>query len=50
MVKWKTALLITGAIKETSRDRLYQELGLEPLTERRWSNKLFLFHKITQGR
>ena len=49
MVQYKPALVITGAIKGTSRDRLYQELGLEPLADRRWSRKLFFFHKIIQG-
>ena len=31
MVQYRAALVITGAIKGTSRDRLYQELGLESL-------------------
>ena len=38
-------MAITGAIKGTSRDRLYQELGLESLTSRRWSRRLLTFHK-----
>ena len=41
--------MITGAIKGTSRDRLYQELGLESLADGRWSCRLFFFHKIIQG-
>ena len=49
MVQYKAALVITGAIKGTSRDRLYQELGLESLADRRWSRRLFFFHKIIQG-
>ena len=28
-VQYKAALAITGAIKDTARDELYQELGLE---------------------
>ena len=39
----------SGSIKGTSRDRLYQELGLEPLADWSWSCRLFLFHKIIQG-
>ena len=35
MVQYKAALVITGAIKGISRDRLYQELGLESLADRR---------------
>ena len=34
MVQYKAVLVITGAIKGTSRDRLYQELGLESLADR----------------
>ena len=34
MVQYKTALVITGAIKGTSRGRLFQELGLESLVDR----------------
>ena len=49
MVQYRAALVITGAIKGTSRDRLYQELGLESLPDRRWSRRPFFFHKITQG-
>ena len=49
MVQYRAALVITGAINGTSRDRLYQELGLESLVDRRWSRRLFFFHKITQG-
>ena len=50
MVQYKAALVITGATKGTSRDRLYQEeLGLESLTDRRWFHRLFFFHKIIKG-
>ena len=49
MVQYKAALVITGAIKGTSRDRLYQELGLESLADGRWSRRLFFFHKIIQA-
>ena len=49
MVQYNAALVITGAIKGTSRDRIYRELSLESLTERRWSRKIFFFHKIING-
>ena len=49
MVQYKAALVITGAIKGTSRDRLYQELGLESLADGRSSRRPFFFHKIIQG-
>ena len=37
------ALAITGAIRGTSRENIYQELGLESLQQRRWYRKLCLF-------
>ena len=35
-VQYNAALAITGAIKGTSKEKLYQELGLESLKDRRW--------------
>ena len=49
MVQYNAALVITGAFKGTSRDRIYIELGLESLAEWRWSGKIFFFHKIVNG-
>ena len=49
MVQYNAALVITSACKGTSRDRIYRELGLEFLTERRWSRKIFFFHNIING-
>ena len=49
MVQYNAALFIIGASKGTSRDRIYRELGLESLAERRWSRKTFFFHKIING-
>ena len=37
---------ITGAIKGTSKEKLYNELDLEYLKDRRWMRRLCLFHKI----
>ena len=42
-VQYNAALAITGAIKGTSRERLYQELGLESLSDRRRYRQLTLF-------
>ena len=44
--KYKVALAITGAIQGTSRDKIYQELGLESLKSRRWYKRLSLMFKI----
>ena len=41
--------MITGAIKGTYRDRLYQELGLKYLVDRWWPCKFFFFLKFIQG-
>ena len=41
-----TASAITGAIRGTSREKIYQELDLESLQQRRWYGKLCLFFKI----
>ena len=40
------ALAISGAIRATSREKLYQELGFEHLHDRRWFIRLCLFYKI----
>ena len=48
-VQYNAALITTGAIKGTCHDKIYQELGLESLADRRWSRKLIFFHKIILG-
>ena len=46
-VQYDAALAITGAIKGSSRERLYQELDcLESLINRHWYQKLVQFYKI----
>ena len=45
-VQYKTALAITGAIQGSSREKLYQELGLESLKSRRWYKRLCCMYKI----
>ena len=46
IVQYKAALVITGVIKGTSCDRLYQELGLESLADRRWPVGFFSSTKL----
>ena len=36
MTQYNAAIIIIGAIKRTSSDKLNQELGLEPLPDWRW--------------
>ena len=45
-VQYNSALAITGAIRGTSRVKLYNELGLESLRDRRWARRLCYFYKI----
>ena len=45
-IQYNAALAITGAIRGSSREKLYQELGLESLKSRRWYRKLCLFSKL----
>ena len=45
-MQYKAALAITGAIEGTSRDKIYQELGLESLKSRRWYKRISCMFKI----
>ena len=45
-VQYAAALAVTGTWRGTSRERLYNELGWEPLCLRRWSRRLILFYKF----
>ena len=45
-VQYDAALAITRAIRGSSREKLYQKLGLESLKSRRWYQKLCLFFKL----
>ena len=44
--QYNAVLAITGAIKRSSREKLYQELGLEYLYQRRWARRLCLLYKV----
>ena len=44
--QYNAALAITGDIRVTSREKLYDELGFESLVSRRWYRKLFYFYKV----
>ena len=48
-VQYRACLAITNAIQGTSKDRLYDELDLYSLTNRRWKSKLIFFYKIVNG-
>ena len=38
--QYNAALAITGTIRSTSKEKLYQELGFEAMKERRWFQRL----------
>ena len=48
-VQYNASLAITKAVKGTSRNSLYQEPGLESLSDRRWYRRLVYFYNITNG-
>ena len=45
-IQYHAALAITGTWKGTNLSKIYEELGWESLTDRRWSRRLFQFYKI----
>ena len=45
-VQCNAAIAITGAIIGSSREKLYQELGLEYLYRRRWARRLCLPYNV----
>ena len=45
-IQYNAALAITGALYGTSKEKLFEELGLESLRHRRWYIKLCCFYKI----
>ena len=47
--QYNACLALTGAIRGTSKEKIYQELGLEPVRDRRWCRKLCLFCEILEN-
>ena len=45
-VQYNAAFAIIGAIRETSKEKLCQELGFEYLMNRRWLRRIFYLYKI----
>ena len=45
-VQYNTCLAITGAIRGTMKEKLYQELALESLRLQHWYKKLCPFYKL----
>ena len=49
-IEYNVCLAITGAIRGTTKEKLYQELGLESLQLRRWYRKLGMFYNIYENK
>ena len=45
-LQYNACLAITGAIRDTSTEKIFQELGLESLKTRLWLRKICYFYKI----
>ena len=48
-IQYNACLAITGCFRGTSRDKLYSELGLETLADRRYIRRLCFFYKIVNN-
>ena len=48
-IQYNAALALTGAIRGSSKEKLYQEIGLESLQLRQWYRKICGFYKIYQS-
>ena len=46
LVQYNAALPVTGAIRGTSKEKLYQESGFESLKDRRWFRRLCYLYKL----
>ena len=46
LIQYNTALVIIGVIRGTSKEKLYQELCLESLQQRRWFRKLYFYEQF----
>ena len=45
-IQYNASLAMTGAIRSTSKEKLYEELGFESPQQRRWFRKLHLLQDI----
>ena len=48
-IQYQAALAVTGAWQGPSRSKLYEELGWESLSERRWCRRILQIHKIVRN-
>ena len=48
-IQYDAALAISGALRGTSTDKVFEELGWETLAHRRWYRHLCQFYKIVNN-
>ena len=48
-IQYSATLALTGTWRGTSREKLYDDLGWEPLHLHRWSKPLILFYNIVDN-
>ena len=48
-IQYQAALAVTGAWQGSSRSKLYEELGWESLSDRRWCRRILHIHKIVSN-
>ena len=49
-IQYQAALAITGAWQGSRRSKLYEELGWESLSDRRWCRRILKIHKIVSDK
>ena len=42
-------VIVSGCLQGTSREKLYEELGWESWSDRRWAHRLTIFYKMNNG-
>ena len=49
-IQYQAALAVTGAWQGSNRSKLYEELGWESLSDRRWCRRIIQIHKIVNNK
>ena len=49
-IQYQAALAVTGAWQKSNRSKLYEELGWESLSDRRWCRRILQIHKIVSNK
>ena len=46
IVQYQAVLAVSGCWQGTSRNKIFEELGWETLSDRRWARRMIFFYKI----